>query len=399
MRAETISIGTELLLGQITDTNAVWIAERLSEVGVDLYFRTTVGDNVGRIVDAIKHALTRADVVITTGGLGPTVDDVTRDAVAKATNRELVLDDKLLGMIRAMFSKWGNPMSENNVRQAYIPKDAIPIENPVGTAPCFIVEIKETGTDSHYVISLPGVPREMKYLMESRVLPWLREKTGGEQIILSKTLRTCAVGESMVDSKIADLETETNPTVGLLAHPGQTDVRITAKAKTRIEAESMIKQMEARVRERLGDWIYGEGDESIDEVVARLLALRNWRIAIAESNTVGKIAERLRARPEGNRIIKSAMILDNLAEISEKNAATIASQFRNVTTAEIAVAVLGTINAAHDLYGKETGQSAIAVATEKDTTQRTYTVGGTGDLAQTWITIRALDMVRRAAMK
>ena len=394
MRAETISIGTELLLGEITDTNAVWIAERLSEIGVDLYFRTTVGDNVGRIVDAIKHALTRADVVITTGGLGPTVDDMTREAVAKSTDRDLVLDDKLLVQIREMFSKWGNPMSENNVRQAYIPRNATPIENPVGTAPCFIVE-----HEGRYVISLPGVPREMKHLMETRFLPFLREKTGGEQIILSKTLRTCAVGESMVDSKITDLETEMNPTVGLLAHPGQTDVRITAKAKTRSEAEAMIKGMETRVRERLGDWIYGEGDESVDEVVARLLALRNWRIAIAESNTAGKIAERLRARPEGARILKSAMVLDNAADISEKNAATIAEQFRNVTGAEIALAVLGSTNAAHDLYGADTGTSAIGVATEKGTTQRAYTVGGMGDLAQTWIAIRALDLVRRAAMK
>lgn len=393
MRAETISIGTELLLGQITDTNAVWIAEQLSHVGVDLYFRTTVGDNVGRIVDAIKHALTRADVVITTGGLGPTVDDMTREAVAKATERDLVLDDKLLAQIRTMFSKWGNPMSENNVRQAYIPRGATPIENPVGTAPCFIVQ-----HEGRYVISIPGVPREMKHIMETRVLPFLREQTGGEQIILSKTLRTCAVGESLVDSKIADLETEMNPTVGLLAHPGQTDVRITVKAKTRAEAEAMIKEMEARVRERLGDWIYGEGEESVDEVVARLLAARNWRIAIAESNTGGKIAERLRTRPEGSRIIKSAMILDNIAEISGKNAATIAQQFRNVTGAEIALAVLGTMNAAHDLYGEETGKSAIAVTTEKDTVQRDYTVGGTGDLAQNWITIRALDMVRRVVI-
>jgi nicotinamide-nucleotide amidase len=319
---------------------------------------------------------------------------MTREAVAKATNRDLVLDDKLLGQIREIFSKWGNPMSDNNVRQAYIPRDSTPIENPVGTAPCFIVE-----HEGSYVISLPGVPREMKHLMETRVLPFLREKTGGEQIILSKTLRTCAVGESMVDSRITDLETEMNPTVGLLAHPGQTDVRITAKAKTRAEAEAMIKTMEARVRERLGDWIYGEGDESIDEVVARLLALRNWRIAIAETNTAGKIAERLRARPEGARILKSAMILDNAAEITEKSAATIAEQFRNVTGAEIALAVLGTMSATHDLYGAETGNSAVAVATEKGTLQRAYTVGGIGEMAQTWMTVRALDLVRRAAMK
>lgn len=426
MRAETISIGTELLLGEITDTNAVWIAERLAEVGVDLYFRTTVGDNVGRIVDAIRHALTRADVIITTGGLGPTVDDMTREAVARATNRELVLDEMLLAQIRERFSKWGGGMSENNVRQAYIPRGAVPVENPVGTAPCFIVEVtnparprvveesatsqvtapassEETdpadgrgagdpaegrGTGSRFVISLPGVPREMKYLMETRILPWLREKTGDERIILSKTLKTCAVGESLVDSRVADLETSMNPTVGLLAHPGQTDVRVTAKGKTRAEAEAMIREMEAKVRERLGDWIYGEEDETVDEVVARMLAARNWRLAIAETNTAGKIAERLRARPEGARIVKAAMLLDNVTELSEANAASIAEQFRNVTGADLAVVVLGSTQSGQDLYGEDTGKSAMAVATAKETQRRSYTVGGIGEQAQTWVIIR-----------
>ncbi len=401
MRAETISIGTELLLGEITDTNAVWIAERLAEAGVDLYFRTTVGDNVGRIADAINHALTRADVIITTGGLGPTVDDMTREAVARATNRDLVLDDRLLEQIRDRFGKWGTPMSENNVRQAYIPRGALPVENPVGTAPCFIVETHEPGAagESHYVISLPGVPREMKHLMETRILPWLREKTGNEWIILSKTLKTCAVGESLVDSRITDLEASPNPTVGLLAHPGQTDVRVTAKAKTRAEAEQMIREMEVKVRERLGDWIYGEGDETVDEVVARMLAARNWHIAVAETNTAGKIAECLRARPEGTRIMKSAMLLDNVPELSEKNAASIAEQFLNVSGADIAVAVLATTNSGQDMYSEDTGKSAIAVATATETTTRSYSIGGIGDQAQTWVIMRTLDLVRRAAMK
>ncbi len=394
MRAETISIGTELLLGEITDTNAVWIAQRLAEVGVDLYFRTTVGDNVGRIVDAIKHALTRADVIITTGGLGPTIDDMTREAVARATNRDLVLDDNLLAQIRERFSKWSTPMSENNVRQAYVPRGATPIENPVGTAPVFIVEI-----DEHYVISLPGVPREMKFLMETRILPWLREKTGDERIILSKTLRTCAIGESLVDSKITDLEESTNPTVGLLAHPGQTDVRVTAKAKTRAEAEALIKEMEARVRERLGDWVYGVGEETVPEVVARVLAARNWRIAIAETNTAGKIAEALRERPEGSQIIKSAMLLDNVTEMTEENAATIAQQFRNVTGADIALAVLGTTGSAQDMYSADTGLTIIAVATARETIHRAYSVGGISEQAQTWVITRSLDLVRRAALK
>jgi len=394
MRAETISIGTELLLGEITDTNAVWIAQRLAEVGVDLYFRTTVGDNVGRIVDAIKHALTRADVIITTGGLGPTVDDMTREAVARATNRDLVLDETLLAQIRERFSRWTTPMTENNVRQAYVPRGATPIENPVGTAPVFIVEI-----DGHYVVSLPGVPREMKFLMETRILPWLREKTGDERIILSKTLRTCAIGESLVDSKITDLEESTNPTVGLLAHPGQTDVRVTAKAKTRAEAEALIKEMEARVRERLGDWVYGVGEETVPEVVARVLAARNWRIAIAETNTAGKIAEALRERPEGSQIIKSAMLLDNVTEMTEENAATIAQQFRNVTGADIALAVLGTTGSAQDMYSADTGLTIIAVATAKETSHRAYSVGGISEQAQTWVITRSLDLVRRAALK
>ena len=393
MKAETISIGTELLLGQITDTNAVWLAERLSEVGVDLYFRTTVGDNVNRIVDAIQHALTRADVVITTGGLGPTVDDMTREAVAKATNRDLVLDENLLTQIRTLFGKWGRTMSENNVRQAYVPRGATPIENPVGTAPVFIVE-----HEGKYVISLPGVPREMKHLMETRILPWLREKTGGEWIILSKTLRTCAIGESQVDAMITDLEESSNPTVGLLAHPGQTDVRVTTKARTRAEAEELIKTMEAKVRERLGDWIYGIGEETVPEVVARLLASKNWRIAIAETNTAGKIAQALRDRPEGPSILKSAMLLDNVTELSEANAATIAQQFRNVTSVDIALAVLATTGSAQDMYGEDTGKSVVAVATAKEVTTRAYSIGGISEQAQTWTTTRSLDLVRRAVL-
>jgi nicotinamide-nucleotide amidase len=319
---------------------------------------------------------------------------MTREAVAKATNRDLVLDENLLVQIRRLFEKWGRTMSDNNVRQAYIPRGATPIENPVGTAPVFIVE-----HEGKYVISLPGVPREMKYLMETRILPWLREKTGGEWIILSKTLRTCAIGESQVDALIADLEESSNPTVGLLAHPGQTDVRVTAKAHVRAEAEALIKEMEAQVRERLGDWIYGEGSETVEEVVARLLAARNWRIAIAETNTAGKIADRLRSRPEGTRIIKSAMVLDSVTEISEQNAKTIAEQFRNVTGADIALAVLGTTNSGQDLYGEDTGQSAIGVATTANAMARPYSIGGISEQAQTWIIIRALDLVRRVVIK
>ncbi len=199
MNAEIISIGTELLLGEIVDTNSAHIARRLRDIGLNLYFTTTVGDNRQRIASAISTALDRADVIITTGGLGPTVDDMTRQAVADATGRELVFRQDLLDQIAERFNRFGSRMSENNRQQAYIPAGAIPIENPVGTAPCFIVE-SERGV----VISLPGVPREMKHLLETAVIPYLRDRLGLTEVIKARVLRTAGIGESHIDEAIAD---------------------------------------------------------------------------------------------------------------------------------------------------------------------------------------------------
>lgn len=388
MRAEIISIGTELLLGEIVDTNAAWLAQQLAAAGVDVYFRTTVGDNVGRIADVIRLALGRADIVISSGGLGPTVDDMTRQAIAEATNRELVMDEGLLEQIRTRFQRWGNPMSANNVRQAYIPRGAIPFPNPVGTAPIFRVD-----EDGKSILALPGVPREMKYLAETVMLPWLRTLTGGQEIILSKTLRTCAVGESMVDSKLTDLEISPNPTVGLAAHAGQTDVRITAKARTRAEAEKMIQEMEAQVRARLGDWIYGEGAESVAEVAARLLAARGWTLALVETNTRGVIAERLAQTP-GAQVVVHAEVLE-APQVSEAGVLSQAARLRAGTGADVALAIAGTAEAREDMYADQTGHTWIAVVSPERTVTREHTIGGTGEMATNWISIRALDLVRR----
>lgn len=392
MRAEIISIGTELLLGEIIDTNAAWLAQQLASAGVDVYFRTTVGDNVGRIALAIRSGLDRADVVITTGGLGPTVDDMTREGIAQAVGAPLVLNPELVEQIRERFSKWGRGMSENNVRQAYIPRGATPVENPVGTAPCFIVE-----QNGRSIFVLPGVPREMKYLTESRVLPWLREKLGDTNaIILSKTLRTCAIGESQVDELIGDLETESNPTVGLAAHPGQTDIRITAKAQTRGEAEALIAGMEARVRERLGDWIYGVGNETMEEVIARLILARNQRVALAESNTRGKIGEHLRATPEQLDIpVRQLQVAED--EVTEENAVAQAQALRAETNADIAIAILSSMGN-QDMYLADTGKTAIAIDSAGRKRSYTYPVGGMGEMAQTWTAARALDVLRRALL-
>ena len=288
MNAEVITIGTELLLGEIVDTNAAHIARQMRTIGLDLYYKTTVGDNETRCAAVIDRALDRAEVVLTTGGLGPTVDDITREAVARATDRSLEFRLDLLRQIQERFDRWGATMSDNNRRQAYVPQDAIPIENPVGTAPCFIVE-----TERGVVISLPGVPREMEYLLANEVLPYLRSRFDLVSVIQTRVLRTAGMGESQIDAALRDMLTAANPSIGLSAHPGQTDVRITAKAENEEAANQLIAPVEAQVRQRLGRAIYGTGDETVEQVALAHLITAGYSLVAAESGTGGLLTNRL----------------------------------------------------------------------------------------------------------
>jgi nicotinamide-nucleotide amidase len=290
VHAEIVMIGTELLLGEIVDTNATRLAKMLREIGLDLYYKTTVGDNEARITAVLNQALDRADVVITSGGLGPTVDDITRQAVANATGRKLVYSRELERQIAARFRSFGREMGENNKRQAFIPEGASPLRNPVGTAPCFLSE--DVGGRG-CVISLPGVPRELEHMMTHTVLPLLVERMGGGQVIKIRILRTCAVGESNIDRAIEDLMTSGNPTVGLAAHTGQTDVRITAKAGTEAEADALIGPMESELRQRLGVAIYGVDQEPVPAVVGRLLAEKGLELAVVDTLTGGQLTREL----------------------------------------------------------------------------------------------------------
>ena len=267
MNAEIIAIGTELLLGEISDTNSAHIAKHLRELGLDLWWISAVGDNEARIAELVDQARRRSAIVITSGGLGPTVDDPTRAAIARAFGLALEFRPELWAQIEARFVRYGRKATENNRKQAYVPAGAIALENPVGTAPCFIVEHPDGA-----VISLPGVPRELEYMLEHAVLPYLRQRITLPAVIRSRTLRTVGIGESLIDAKIGDLEELSNPTVGLAAHPGQTDVRITAKAATGDEAEALLQPLEADLRRRLGDFIYATGQVEVEEVVANLLA-------------------------------------------------------------------------------------------------------------------------------
>ncbi len=290
MRAEIVMIGTELLLGEIVDTNANLLAVALRNVGIDLYYKTTVGDNEERIAEVLNLALDRSDAVITSGGIGPTVDDVTRQAIARATGRKLIYSEELERQIAARFRNFGRKMAANNRRQAYLPEGALPLENPVGTAPCFLSE--DTG-ERGFIICLPGVPRELAHMMEHTVVPLLVERMGGVKVIHVRVLRTCAVGESNIDRGIGDLMTSSNPTVGLAAHAGQTDVRITARADSKADAEALIAGMESELRERLGVAVYGVDKETVAGVVGGLLSKRELKLGLVDTLTGGQLSREL----------------------------------------------------------------------------------------------------------
>jgi competence/damage-inducible protein CinA-like protein len=302
--AEIITIGTEILLGEIVDTNTRYIARILRGLGVDLYRTITIGDNVERIAEAIGNSMKRAEIVITTGGLGPTVDDPTREAVAKAMGVETEFREDLWEQVVEVISRYGRKPSENQKRQAYVPQGAIGIKNPVGTAPCFIVEHpllsaplpdweRGAGGGVRAIISLPGVPNEMEYILHDSIVPYLQKRFGLHEIIKIRVLHCAGLGEGMIDEKIADLETLSNPTVGLAAHTGVVDIRIAAKAKNETEADEMIARIESDVRERLGEAVFGADEDTLEEKALDAVASRGWSLIGVESGLDGALARKV----------------------------------------------------------------------------------------------------------
>ena len=294
--AEIVAIGSELLLGQIVDTNSAWMAQRLTALGVNLYFKSVVGDNPARMKEVIARALERADIVITSGGIGPTQDDLTREIVAEVVGRKLIQDAGMLEQVEEHFRRRGRPMTPNNIRQSYMPEGAIPVKNPNGTAPSFIVE------DPRAVIfSLPGVPVEMKWLFENEVEPYLRKKFNLAEVIHYRVLKIVGIGESAVDDKVGHLiANSSNPTVGVLALPGQVDVRIAAKAANRAAAMQMIAPVEEEVRGLLGNSIFAADEDTMEHVTGKLLRQKNQTVAVCEDLTCGQLAERMQTASNEN---------------------------------------------------------------------------------------------------
>ena len=399
MQAEIVSVGSELLLGQIVDTNSAIIARHLTTIGLDLYYKTTVGDNLGRLTAVLRQALGRSQVVITTGGIGPTADDVTREAVAAATGRELEFSEHLMAQIEAFFAARGFKLSPSNRRQAFIPKGSIPVENPVGTAPAFIVEMGDRA-----VISLPGVPREMEYLLVHRVLPYLRDRYGLREEIRLRVLKVVGLGESRIGELIAHfMEKGRNPTVGTLAHLGQVDVRIAAKAGSAAEAEALIAPVEAEIRSQLGDLIFGVDDDTLEGLVAAQLARLNGRLAVAELGSGGAVAERLAGG--STSVFAAGLILTEPTEAVRLGAylphgESVESQARLLARAvrKWSAVAVGAATVLQSVPGAEPPVTAVGLGVSLDEREenREYRFGG--DLPS--IRIRAatltLDLLRRS---
>jgi nicotinamide-nucleotide amidase len=378
MNAEIIAIGTELLLGEIADTNTAVIARALRSIGLDLYRTAMVGDNAERIAQVIREALGRSDAVITTGGLGPTVDDASRQGVALAVGAPTEFRPELWEQIQERFARYRRTPTENNRQQAMIPAGALAVENPVGTAPAFIVE-----TPSSVVISLPGVPGEMSYLLETAVLPYLRRRLGLNAVITSRVLKTSGIGESWLDERIADLERAENPTVGLSAHPGQVDVRITAKAASDSEADRMLDQVQATLRERLGSAVFGIDSDTLEGVACRLLAERRWRLALVEHGTGGALAMMMASQAgsfAGGHVLSERVDAATLEALVD--------HARREFNAEVGLGVVA---------WRESDRQAmifhLATPDRRHDAERGY--GGPPEAASLWAVNMALDFLRR----
>jgi nicotinamide-nucleotide amidase len=410
VKAEIIAIGSELLLGQIIDTNSSYIAKRLAENGIELVQTTTVGDDLQRMKEVIKDAINRSEIVITTGGIGPTEDDLTREAIAEVFQRPLTFQPHLMEQIEALFKKRGFRMAENNRKQAFIPEDSTPIENPKGTAPGFIVE-HSNGS----ILSIPGVPSEMEYLMENTVIPYIRKRFSlKQQVIQYRVLRACGLGESAIGLQIKDLmKGNTNPSVGTLASIGDVRIRITAKAESPEEASSLIQKMEQEIRSRLGVLIYGVDNETLQGNITRELESLNLTLSVVETFTGGIISQKLTSAGSPS-FVRGVIVpsetsqrellnlpleeFNSLKKDSKKFIDLIAKKARDEFKTNIGLAMFGRIaeKQGEEEYRIETFYS---LSTSTVVENQEYSLGGELWMVRERASIIALDFLRKRLLK
>ena len=405
---EFIAIGTELLLGQIVNTNASWVGSRLADAGLSHFHQTVVGDNLDRVVAAIRAAASRADAVILSGGLGPTRDDLTREAMAAAAGVELVRDDEYAVALRKYWESRGREMPESNLKQADQPAGAIPLPNPKGTAPGLRLDMGNT-----VLFAVPGVPAELFPMIDEHVMPVLRDLAGGDDaVMVSRVIRTWGESEAMVGEILDHLfDSSQNPTVAFLASAGEIKVRLTARAATPEIAAELIAPVEAEVRSRLGDRVFGADEDTIEEVIYSLLRARGWSVGTAESATGGMIAARLTAVPGASDTFRGSVVAyqediktgvlgvdpETIAAhgvVSEPVALEMAEGAARLLGVDAAVSVTG--SAGPDPQDQPVGTMVLAVRTPDGAVARTLRLPGDRERVRTYTTTAALHHLRLA---
>lgn len=407
MRAEIISIGTEILMGEILDTNAQFIAQRLPAMGIDLFFMHQIGDNRQRLVELITQARGRADVVLCTGGLGPTEDDITRDAIAESIDEKPYVVPELEVQLRGFFESRGGRMPEQNIKQATIVPSGESIPNPRGTAPGWWVE-----RDGAIIIAMPGPPAEMTGMWSRNVAPRLAERSPGA-VLISRTLKTTGLGESALDEALGALRSSGDPTLGVYHKADGVHIRLASKAADAETAHGRIEPVEAAIRGLLGDNIWGADEDTFQEAIARLLVERGLSIAVMESCTGGLLASTITDVPGASRIFRGGLVaytaeakiqygveagvIESHGVVSNETASAMAAAARRQFNADIGVGITGV--AGPEPHG---GQPVGAVCLGVETPAESYATGYTFAQTRTAIKARAvtsaLTLIRRAAL-
>lgn len=406
MRCEVVAIGTELLLGQIVDTNSAWIGEQLALAGIDSHFQTKVGDNLERMVEALEVALDRSDAVICCGGLGPTHDDITRNALAQVMGVSLVRDEAIGDLIRQMFRSRGRDMADNNLLQADVPEGASIIEQRRGTAPGLICPIGE----DQVIYAVPGVPHEMTEMMERTILPDLRRRAGATNTILSRTLRTWGESESGLAERLAEridqLDERANPTIAFLASGIEgLKVRITAKGPDEASCRELLGHEELVIRELLGDLVFGVDDETMEIAIGALLDARGLCLGLAESVTGGLIGARLTAAPGASSWFRGSVVsyasdvkFDVLGVpegpvVTAEAAEAMAVGARRVLGADVGLAVTGVAGPSVQ-DGERPGTVFVGLARGEDVESVRLDLPGDRERVREFACISALDLLR-----
>jgi nicotinamide-nucleotide amidase len=413
VRCDVVAIGTELLLGQITDTNSQWIGEQLAAAGIDSLLQVKVGDNLGRMESVLRGVLADADAVIVCGGLGPTHDDVTREAIAAIMGAELVLDGAVADVIRHMFESRGRRMAENNLRQAMVPVGATIIPQTRGTAPGLICPVTIGGSPK-VIYAVPGVPHEMKEMVQRAVLPDLLTRAGEASVIVSRTLRTWGESESglneRLDPLIARLDEVGNPTLAFNASGWEgIKVRLTAKAATEADAQVLLGTWEAETRLLIDDLVFGVDDETMESAVLQLLRERDWSLGLAESVTGGLVAGRITSVPGASDVFRGSIVsyasevkFDLLGVphgpvVSEAAAIAMAQGAQRVLGSHVALSLTG-VAGPTEQDGMPVGTLCVGIAIGDVVHARTLRMPGQRDQMRQMSVISALDLLRRSLL-